>query len=133
MARWSSWSRWTSCSIVAGAALLIATASAAAHTAPGRDRDHHGHDGGVVRAALAPGAVGHIFVIELENEDASTTFGLGSPATYLNGTLTQRGGSYIQNYYATGHASLDNYIAQISGQAPTEGERAPTASARARI
>jgi phosphatidylinositol-3-phosphatase len=29
-------------------------------------------------------------------------------------------GELIQHYYGTGHASLDNYIAQISGQAPTE-------------
>ena len=28
-------------------------------------------------------------------------------------------GELIENYYATGHVSLDNYIAQVSGQAPT--------------
>jgi hypothetical protein len=28
-------------------------------------------------------------------------------------------GELIDNYYATGHVSLDNYIAQVSGQAPT--------------
>ena len=28
-------------------------------------------------------------------------------------------GELLQNYYAIGHASLDNYIAQVSGQAPT--------------
>jgi hypothetical protein len=60
-----------------------------------------------------------IFVVELENEDASTTSGAGSPATYPNGTLLKQG-EFLENYYATGHASLDNYIAQISGQAPTE-------------
>ena len=58
-------------------------------------------------------------MIELENESASTTFGPASPATYLNNTLLKQG-EFVQNYYATGHASLDNYIAQISGQAPTE-------------
>ncbi|MBV8218985.1 MAG: hypothetical protein JO325_11020, partial [Solirubrobacterales bacterium] len=120
MLRWSNWCRSTSCSMAAAAALLlIATAPASAHAGPGADRDHHGHDHGVVRAALPPGAVGHIFVIELENEDASTTFGPGSPATFLNGTLLKQG-ELLENYYATGHASLDNYIAQISGQAPTE-------------
>ena len=75
--------------------------------------------GQVVRAALPSGAIKHIFVIDLENEGESTTFGAGSPATYLNGTLLKQG-ELIDNYYATGHASLDNYIAQISGQAPTE-------------
>jgi phosphatidylinositol-3-phosphatase len=77
-------------------------------------------DGHVVRAALAPGSINNILVIELENEDASTTFGPGSPATYLNDTLVPEG-ELLQNYYAIaiGHVSLDNYIAEISGQAPT--------------
>ncbi len=57
----------------------------------------------------------HIMVIELENESFSSTFGPGSPATYLNGTLLQQG-ELVPNWYATGHVSLDNYIAQVSGQ-----------------
>ncbi len=72
----------------------------------------------VVRAALVPGSINNILVIDLENEDASSTFGSGSPATYLNGTLVPQG-ELLENYYATGHVSLDNYIAQVSGQAPT--------------
>ena len=74
--------------------------------------------GAVVRAALAPGSINNILVIDLENEDASSTFGSGSPATYLNGTLVPQG-ELLENYYAIGHVSLDNYIAQVSGQAPT--------------
>ncbi len=58
-------------------------------------------------------------MIELENEGFDATFGPGSPATYLNGTLRPKG-ELLQNYYATGHASLDNYISQVSGQAPTK-------------
>jgi len=107
------------CSIAAAALVLIASAPASAHADRGRDRQDRGNHNRVVRAALPSGAVGHIFVVELENEDASTTFGPGSPATFLNGTLLKQG-ELIENYYATGHASLDNYIAQISGQAPTE-------------
>ena len=72
----------------------------------------------VVRAALAPGSINNVLVIELENEDATSTFGSGSVATYLNGTLVPKG-ELLENYYAIGHVSLDNYIAQISGQAPT--------------
>ena len=72
----------------------------------------------VVRAALAPGSINNVLVIELENEDATQTFGPGSVATYLNGTLVPKG-ELLENYYATGHVSLDNYIAEISGQAPT--------------
>jgi hypothetical protein len=36
-------------------------------------------------------------------------------------------GELLQNYYATGHNSLDNYIAQVSGQAPTEDTQADCA------
>jgi hypothetical protein len=76
------------------------------------------HTGTVVRAALAPGKITHIIVVEFENEGYSATFGPNSPATYLNGTLRKKG-ELLANYYATGHVSLDNYIAQVSGQAPT--------------
>jgi hypothetical protein len=77
----------------------------------------------VTRAALSPGKVNHILVIELENEGFDATFGPGSPATYLNGTLRKKG-ELLQNYYATGHASLDNYISQVSAQAPTQTTQA---------
>jgi hypothetical protein len=80
----------------------------------------------VVRAALAPGKINHILVIEFENEGYNATFGPGSPATYLNGTLRPKG-ELLQNYYATGHDSLDNYITQVSGQAPTEDTQADCA------
>ena len=72
----------------------------------------------VVRAALPPGSINNVLVIDLENESFSNTFGPTSPATYLNQTLVPKG-ELLDNYYATGHVSLDNYIAQISGQAPT--------------
>ncbi len=78
--------------------------------------------GAVVRAALPVGDVNHILVIDLENEGYDNTFGKGSPAVYLNGTLRKQG-ELIEKYYATGHASLDNYIAQVSGQAPTSNTK----------
>ena len=80
----------------------------------------------VVRAALPPGKINHILVIELENEGYDATFGPVSPATYLNGTLRHKG-ELLQNFYATGHVSLDNYIAQVSGQAPTQDTQADCA------
>ena len=52
--------------------------------------------------------------------------GPARPATYLNGTLRPQG-ELLQNYYAIGHNSLDNYIAQVSGQAPTEDTQADCA------
>jgi len=80
----------------------------------------------VVRASLPPGKINHILVIEFENEGYAATWGPGSPATYLNGTLRPKG-DLLQNYYAIGHDSLDNYIAQVSGQAPTEDTQADCA------
>ncbi len=80
----------------------------------------------VVRAALPPGSINHIIVIEFENEGFQTTFGPGSVATYLNGTLRKRG-ELLENYYATGHYSLDNYISQVSGQAPNPATQADCA------
>ncbi len=72
-------------------------------------------------AALPP--IGHVFVIVLENESASTTFGPGSPAPYLSSTLRAQG-AYLPNYYAVGHESNDNYIAMVSGQAPSAQNQA---------
>jgi hypothetical protein len=72
----------------------------------------------VARAAAAPQPpIRHVFVIVLENESASETFGPDSPAPYLSKTLTAQG-AYLPQYHATGHESNDNYIAMISGQAP---------------
>jgi hypothetical protein len=71
--------------------------------------------GGSSAAALPP--IQHVFVIVLENQGASTTFGAGSPAPYLSQTLTAQG-AYLPKYYGVGHLSNDNYIAMISGQAP---------------
>jgi len=72
----------------------------------------------IVRAALDDDAIKHIIVIDMENENFADTFGPSSPATYLNSMLLKQG-ELIQNYYATSHVSLGNYISQISGQAPT--------------
>jgi phosphatidylinositol-3-phosphatase len=58
----------------------------------------------------------HVFVVVLENENFSTTFGPTSPAPYLSQTLTKQG-ALLTQYYGTGHASLDNYLSMISGQA----------------
>jgi phospholipase C len=56
----------------------------------------------------------HIAVVVLENESYATTWGPGSPATYLGSLRAQ--GAFADQYYATGHVSLDNYVAMTSGQ-----------------
>jgi hypothetical protein len=103
-------------SAVAAALVLLASA------VPGAGAAQH-TSSKVTRAALAPGKINHILVIEFENEGYDATFGAGSPATYLNGTLRSKG-ELLQNYYATGHVSLDNYISQVSGQAPNHDTQA---------
>ncbi|HUV97435.1 MAG TPA: alkaline phosphatase family protein [Acidobacteriaceae bacterium] len=60
----------------------------------------------------------HVFVITLENKNFSATFGPESEAPYLAETLRARG-ALLTQYYGTGHNSLDNYIAMVSGQATT--------------
>src|SRR5262245_2215112 len=68
-------------------------------------------------AAQRP-AVRHVFTIVLENKSFAETFGPNSPAPYLATELTARG-ELLTNYYAIGHNSLANYIALVSGQAPS--------------
>ena len=67
--------------------------------------------------------INHVFVLVLENEGYDTTFGSGSKSPYLAQTLPAQG-ALLRQYYGTGHASLDNYIAMISGQAASNETRA---------
>lgn len=75
-------------------------------------------------AAAAPAApalppIRHVFVLVLENQSYSLTFGHESAAPYLAHTLASQG-ALLTQYYAIGHASLDNYVAMVSGQAPND-------------
>src|SRR5579871_5114427 len=64
-------------------------------------------------AALPP--IRYVFIIVLENQDYDAIFGPATVAPYLGREL-RRQGAMLNTYYATGHASLGNYIAMISGQ-----------------
>ena len=96
------------------AALTATLAAGALVRAAG---DEHGRRD-VVRAAVPEGAIRHVMVIDLENENFATTFGASSPAVYLNTVLLAQG-ELVTNYFATSHVSLGNYISQVSGQGPT--------------
>ena len=74
-----------------------------------------------VQASIPP--IRHVFIIVLENENESTSFGPGASSPYLARTLPAMG-AFVPNYYGVGHASLDNYLAMISGQAPNAQTRA---------
>jgi phosphatidylinositol-3-phosphatase len=71
----------------------------------------------VTRAALPAGAIKHIFVIELENTSENVLYGDSDADSYLEDVLEKQG-VFLPNVYASGHDSLDNYIASVSGQAP---------------
>jgi hypothetical protein len=63
-------------------------------------------------------SIRHVFVIMLENKTYSQTFAANSAAPYLAQTLAGQG-ALLQDYYGTGHVSLDNYTSFLSGQSPT--------------
>jgi hypothetical protein len=69
------------------------------------------------KRAFRPPRVRHIFVIVLENQGYAATFGTPSADPYLAQTLPGRG-ALLEQYFATGHASNDNYVSLVSGQPP---------------
>jgi hypothetical protein len=75
------------------------------------------------RAASTLLKVRHVFVIVLENQGYAATFGNPSADPYLAQLLTAKG-ALLENYYATGHASNDNYISLVSGQPPNAQNQA---------
>jgi phosphatidylinositol-3-phosphatase len=102
------WRRLTAFA-VATVALTAILAAAAGGTPAARVRTH------ATTAADPP--VRHVWIVELENETATNTFGHPAADPYLARTL-RREGAFVPNYYGIGHDSLDNYIAEVSGQAP---------------
>ena len=68
-----------------------------------------------VTSKLPP--IRHVFVIMLENDGYSATFGDPSADPYLATTLPSQG-AFLKNYYGVGHFSNDNYVGFISGQPP---------------
>jgi phosphatidylinositol-3-phosphatase len=75
------------------------------------------------QAAFAPPPIKHVWLVQLENLsfDESIT---NNPNHFLSRVLPASG-NVLTQYYGIGHFSLDNYIAQISGQAPnpeTQGD-----------
>lgn len=101
--------------IVVAALLAALTSSAIAGPGPGKPSRPFG-DGDRDRR------IKHVFVIVLENEGFDVTFGPTSKAPFLSQTLTSQG-VLLSQYYGTGHVSLDNYVAMMSGQAATPQTR----------
>ncbi len=72
---------------------------------------------GASAVAYKQPAVKHVWVIVLENQGYDATFGSPASDPYLARTLPSEG-ALVQDYYAIGHESNDNYIALVSGQPP---------------
>ncbi|HWA67618.1 MAG TPA: alkaline phosphatase family protein [Mycobacteriales bacterium] len=99
--------------LLAVLAATVALTAAASGLSPGAATTAMSRAGSVAGPGLG---IHHVFVIVLENESSESTY-LHNPHPYL-GKVLQKQGTLLTNYYATGHVSLDNYIAMISGQAP---------------
>ena len=76
-----------------------------------------------VAGAFTPPKVRHVFVIVLENQGYAATFGNPAADPYLAQTLPSQG-ALLESYYATGHASNDNYVSLVSGQPPNAQNQA---------
>ena len=87
-----------------------------ARAAPGSHPASGKHAPAVTTAAAR---IRHVFIIMLENKDYADTFGTSTQDPYLQKTLVPMG-ALLTQYYGTGHASLDNYLSLISGQAETD-------------
>ncbi len=94
--------------LVPAVCLLAIPAASAAHTAP---------RGAAAAGISALSRIRHVWIIEEENESYAASFGDPSADPYLARTLVSKG-ALLAGYYGIGHDSLDNYIAEISGQAP---------------
>ena len=106
--------RW----LAAAVFLLVLAACTSTAGRPGPGTGTAGTPAG--SGPAAPGglrAVRHVWVIELENQGYAQSFGTPSADPYLARTLPQMG-ALLENYYAIGHSSAANYVAQVSGQAP---------------
>jgi phosphatidylinositol-3-phosphatase len=66
--------------------------------------------------------VGHVFEIVLAGRGFDATFGPGSPAAYLNGSLRPKG-VLLSDYRSLGRADLPDHLALIGGQPPNADTR----------
>ena len=98
--------------------VLAACTSTAGRQGPGTTTGTVAGSGSAAPGGLR--AVRHVWVIELENQGYTQSFGTPPADPYLARTLPQMG-ALLENYYAIGHSSAANYVAQISGQAPDLG------------
>src|ERR1700685_3593107 len=106
---------WAACGLLAAAAAVAVLAGASISGAA--IKRHTAYTPVAATHGYKPPKVRHIFVIVLENESYASTFGDPSADPYLAQTLPAQG-ALLEDYYASGHESNDNYISLVSGQPP---------------
>ncbi len=107
--------------VAAAVCSLALLAAACSSGNPARSSSPAKTEASAVTTAVPP--IHHVFVIMLENEGYSATFGNPANDPYLARTLVDKG-ALLTNYYAVGHVSLDNYVAMVSGQPPNANTEA---------
>jgi phosphatidylinositol-3-phosphatase len=105
----------TACGLLAAAAAVAVLAGASISGAA--IKRHTAYTPAAAAHGYKPPKIRHIFVIVLENESYESTFGDPAGDPYLAQTLPAQG-ALLEDYYATGHESNDNYISLVSGQPP---------------
>jgi phospholipase C len=103
--------------LIAVVLVVVIAAAGCSSSSPAANESAGSSDPTGTTSAPSGNPIGHVFVINLENKGYDETWGPASVATYLNGTLRPQG-QLLEQYYGIGHFSLDNYLAEISGQAP---------------
>ncbi len=101
--------------LLAGLALATAGSAAANSALPGSARTKVADQPRASSFSLRK--IHHVWIIELENTTFAKSFGDPHADPYLARALVRKG-ALLTNYFGIGHDSLDNYIAEISGQAP---------------
>lgn len=106
------------CLVIGGSVSAASASNPAAHgTAVGQ------RNGASLPSAVPKlPAIRHVFVIMLENNGYSATFGSPTKDPYLAKTLPSKG-ALLKDYYGIGHFSNDNYAAFISGQPPNSANQ----------
>ena len=76
-----------------------------------------GSDDSSAPAPVTQQSIKHVFVITMENKSFTDTFGSSTQNPYMQALAKQ--GALLNEYFGTGHVSLDNYISMMSGQPST--------------
>ena len=102
--------------VTAGLAISLTSLAVNAAGAAATGAAAGASSGGRTAASVPLHRIRHVWIIELENQSYQQSFGDPKADPEIARVLTGHG-ALLTDYYGIGHDSLDNYIAEISGQA----------------